>query len=342
MLIYGNVFNSECNCEDKKMFRVRWCKGHATDEDEAQRRITRLDRFGNSCADVAAVAAAARRGEALARKEHVVQVRGQGGLSPTRSGHNHDGPTESGGRLEGGNQCPPATFQLLENEVAQQEDTVPILAPPPPDCSLVRTFTLQTDLDRRRSEAMKQHFSQRDWSWAEAPAQRSTIEDFGAQDLSPDTLKKWRWTVLRLRSLRWCWAQLAWSAEGMDDTFDLVPYGPWLLLARDFFVSHEMFRSPMSLASSISTSRQTIHFARKSWEAAALSGVKWWPGVQTYHAMLFESCPELPLSSLLFEILTNPRHHDNQPVRPYSALPLPVAGEPLWDQGAQQDVAANL
>ena len=101
-----------------------------------------------------------------------------------------------------------------------------------------------------------------------------------------------------------------------------------------------------------------IHFARISREAAALDGVKWWPRVQTYPVQLFESCgiaklagiqghpkfqkPELSLGSLLFEILKNPRRHDNQPVRPWSALSIPVAGKSLWDQGAQEDVAANL
>ena len=38
------------------------------------------------------------------------------------------------------------------------------------------------------------------------------------------------------------------------------------------------------------TSRQATHFARISREAAALGGVKWWPGVQTYPVLLFESC----------------------------------------------------
>ena len=61
----------------RTFYRIRWCEGHATDEDEAKGRITRLDRFGNSCAGGAAVAAAARHGETLARREHVAQVRRQ-------------------------------------------------------------------------------------------------------------------------------------------------------------------------------------------------------------------------------------------------------------------------
>ena len=52
--------------------------------------------------------------------------------------------------------------------------------------------------------------------------------------------------------------------------------------------------------------------------------------------------PESALGSLLFEILKNPRRHYIQPVGSWSALPFPVTGRPLWDQGAQQDVTANL
>ena len=91
-------------------------------------------------------------------------------------------------------------LQRLESEVAQQEDTVPVRAraPPLPDCSLMQTFTLQTDLDRRRFEAMKRHFFEIDWSWAEVSAQCSALVNFGTQNRFSDTLKKWRWQVLWL------------------------------------------------------------------------------------------------------------------------------------------------
>ena len=78
------------DCGD--IFRIRQCKGHATDEDEPKKRITRLDRYGNSCADVAAVAAAARHGETRARKEHFAQVRRQ---VASHAGHNREGETKS-------------------------------------------------------------------------------------------------------------------------------------------------------------------------------------------------------------------------------------------------------
>ena len=48
-----------------QFFRIPRCMGHATDEDEAAGRISRLDRYGSSCADVAAVAAAAQLGRLL-------------------------------------------------------------------------------------------------------------------------------------------------------------------------------------------------------------------------------------------------------------------------------------
>ena len=41
-------------------------------------------------------------------------------------------------------------------------------------------------------------------------------------------------------------------------------------------------------------------------------------------------------------MLKSLRRQDNKPVRLGSALPKPVAGGPLWDQGAWKDVAANL
>ena len=85
------------------------------------------------------------------------------------------------------------------------------------------------------------------------------------------------------------WAQLEWSTKGMNDTFDLVPCVPWLLFARDFSLATHVQITDVA-GQPISTSRQAIQFARISREAAALSGVKWWPGVQTYPVLLFGSC----------------------------------------------------
>ena len=258
-----------------KFFRIRWCKGHATDEDEAEKRITTLERCGNSCVDVAAVAAAARRGETLARKEHVSQVPRQVALVQ----HMQVTIMTARRKMEDAwREETNALWQLQQLE----SDVVPVLAPPPPppDCSLVRTFTLQTDLDRRRFEAVKRHFSQTDWSWPDAPAHCSALEDFGTQDLPPVTLKRWRWPVLKLRALRWHWAQKEWSTARMNSTIDLEPCVPWLLLARDCSLATRVQITDVA-GQPISTSRQAIHFARISQEAAALSGVKWWPGVQT-------------------------------------------------------------
>ena len=176
----------------------------------------------------------------------------------------------------------------------------------------------------------------------------SALEDFGVQHLDPATLKKWRWPVLWLRALRWYWAQLRWSTEGIDGTFDLVPKVPWMLIARDFSLATHVQITDVA-GQPISTLRQAIHFSRVSREAAAISGVKWWPGVQTYPIRFFESCgvdrltglqgrphllqPALTLVSLLFEILKAPRHvGTGQRSRPWSTLPAPVVDKPLWNQ----------
>ena len=132
---------------------------------------------------------------------------------------------------------------------------------------------------------MKRNFSQIDWSWGEPPAQCSATEDFGAQDLSRDTLKKWRWPMRWLRTLRWYWAQLEWSTEGMDDTFDLVPCVPWLLLARDFSLATHVQITDVA-------GQPSLHFTLRGISGSSCPqwGVKSWPGVQTYPVMLFESC----------------------------------------------------
>ena len=139
--------------------------------------------------------------------------------------------------------------------------------------------------------------------------------------------------MLWLRALRWYWAQLRRSTEGIDGTFDLVPKLPWFFNCSCFFASH-----------SCSDHRRCwpTHFH-------AISGVKWWPGVQTYQTRFFESCgvdrltglqgrpqllqPALTLGSLLFRILKAPRHvGTGQRSRPWSTLPAPVVDKPLWNQ----------
>ena len=333
-----------------QFFRIRWCMGHATDEDEAAGRISHLNRSGNSCADAAAVAAAARHGETLARKEHFPQLRQQVALVQ------HMQVTMVTARRkveENWREEAVALQQLQQHELdaAEREGAVvPILVPPapPPDCSQVRTFTLRTDLDRQRFEAIKRHFSQINWAWADNPAHSSALDDFGVQQFDPGTLKKWRWPVLWLRALRWYWSQLKWSTEGMDGPFDLVPSVPLMLIARDFSLATHVHITDVA-GQPISTSRQATQFSRVSREAAALSGVKWWPGVQTYPVRFIQSCgidrltglqgrpqlvqPALTLGSLLFEILKAPRQvGTGQRPRLLSTLPAPFVGKPLWNQ----------
>ena len=131
--------------------------GHATDEDEAAGRISHLNRYGNSCADVAAVAAAAQHGETPARKEHFTQLRRQVALVQ------HMQVTIVTARRWVEDEWREETLVLQQHELDIAEAAVPILVPPapPPDCSQVRFFTLRTDLDRQRFEAIKRHFISR-------------------------------------------------------------------------------------------------------------------------------------------------------------------------------------
>ena len=134
----------------------------------------------------------------------------------------------------------------------------------------------------------------------------------------------------------------------MDGPFDLVPSVPWLLIARDFSLATHVHITDVA-GRPISTLRQAILFSRVSREAAALSGVKWWPGVQTYPVRFFQSCgidrlaglqgrprllqPELTLGSLLFQMLKTPRQvGTGQRPRLLNTQPAPFVGKPLWNQ----------
>ena len=323
-----------------QFFRIRWCMGHATDEDEAAGRISHLNRYGNSCADVAAVAAVAQHGETPARREHFTQLRRQVALVQ------HMQVTIVSARRRVEDEWREETLVLQQHGLDIEEAAVPILVPPepPPDCSQVRSCTLRTDMDRQRFEGIKRHFSRVDWSWVDNPTHSSALEDFGVQHLDPATLKKWRWPVLWLRALRWYWAQL--RTEGKDGTFNLVPNVPWMVIARDFSLAAHVQITDVA-GQPMSTLRQAIHFSRVSREATAISGFKLWPGVQTYPIRFFESCgvdrltelqgrpqlsqPALTLGSLLFEILKAPRHvGTGQRSRPWRTLPALVVDKPLW------------
>ena len=144
------------------------------------------------------------------------------------------------------------------------------------------------------------------------------LKTLARKNLSFVTLKRWRCPVLLLRALGCCSAQKEWSTERKHSTFDLVLCVPWLLLARDFSLATHVQITDVA-GQPISTSRQANHFARIPREAAALSGVKLWLGVQTYPVLLFESCgiaklaglqgrprllqPESALGFLLFKML---------------------------------------
>ena len=151
-----------------------------------------------------------------------------------------------------------------------------------------------------------------------------------------------RWPVLWLRALRWNWAQIEWSTEGMNSTFDVVPCVPWLLLARDFSLATHVQITDVAGQPMYITSSDSL--------CAKMSGSscsQWWPWVQTFPVLLFESCGIVKLAWTprstearatricpgfpgWLRFLKNPHRHD-KPVRSWSALSLPVAGRPLWD-----------
>ena len=139
-----------------------------------------------------AVGAAAQHGETPARKEHFAQLRRQVAVVQ------HMQVTLVTARRiveENWREEAVALQQLQQHELDAAEEegaAVPIRVPPapPPGCSQVRTFTLRTDLDRQRIEAIKRHFSQINWAWADNPTHSSALEDFGVQQLDPATLKK--------------------------------------------------------------------------------------------------------------------------------------------------------
>ena len=119
--------------------------------------------------------------------------------------------------------------------------------------------------------------------------------------------------------------------------FDLVPSVPWLLIARDFSLATHVHITDVA-DTPISTLRHIIQFSRVSREAAALSGVKWWPGVQTYPVRFFQFCgidrlaglqgrPQLLQPALT---LGSPSQvGTSQCPRPLNTLPAPFVGKLL-------------